>query len=106
MHLSLTHSFALCNIAWSSDLHPSQWDEALIAPLFKGGPDPHDVLTESKYRAITLLCTSCKVYEATLARRIQVIVDAQGTLSPAQGGFRANVAGAETIAALKHKESI
>jgi hypothetical protein len=34
------------NILWTQNEHPTQWDEALIAPLFKGGPDPHDI---SKY---------------------------------------------------------
>lgn len=93
--LALTH---FCNIAWFHNVHPTQWDEALIAPLFKGGPDPHDV---SRYRAITLLCTSCKVYEAVLANRTQAVLDIEGSMSYTQGGFRHGVAGAETIAALK-----
>ncbi len=41
----------ILQVAWSSEIHPSQWDKALVAPLFKGGPDPNDV---SKYRAILL----------------------------------------------------
>ena len=74
----------LYNICWSSGTHPKQWDDALIAPLFKGGPDPHDV---SKYRAITLLCTTCKIYEGILANRITRILDAKASLSSSQSGF-------------------
>jgi hypothetical protein len=55
----------LFNISWNHSVHPKQWDNAFITPLFKGGPDPHDV---NKYRAITLLSTSGKVYEAVLLR--------------------------------------
>jgi hypothetical protein len=86
------------NILWSQAAHPSQWDEALIAPLFKGGPDPHDV---SKYRAITLLCTSCKLYEGILSNRITTILNSTGTMSPSQSGFRPGVSAHETVAALK-----
>jgi hypothetical protein len=39
-------------LSWKLRLHPTQWDQALISPLFKGGPNRNNV---HKYRAITLL---------------------------------------------------
>jgi hypothetical protein len=59
-------------ISWKSELHPSRWDEALVTPLFKGGPDPHNV---NKYRAITLLCTPSKLYEGILLRQMLTVLD-------------------------------
>jgi hypothetical protein len=50
----------LLSTAWETGLHPTKWNEANIIPIFKGGPDVTDV---DKYRAITLLQSTSKVYK-------------------------------------------
>jgi hypothetical protein len=87
----------ILQISWISELHPTQWDRALVAPLFKGGPDPNDV---SKYRAITLLCTSCKLYEALLLGKIHQVLRANSSLSDTQSGFVADVSSHEPVTGL------
>ncbi len=94
----------ILQVAWSTEIHPSQWDKALVAPLFKGGPDPNDV---SKYRAITLLCTSCKLYEAILLDKVLRVLRQNSSLSATQAGFVADVSALEPvtglIATLQHR---
>jgi hypothetical protein len=73
----------LYQLAWK--VH--QWDRALISPLFKGGPDHNNIW---KYSAITLLCSSSKLYEAVLLASIQKVLDACRSMSDTQGGFKRN----------------
>jgi hypothetical protein len=84
----------LFSIVWETGLHPSKWNEVNIIPLFKGGPDVTDV---DKYRAITLLQSMSKVYEAFLQERINTTLNTQSPLSSSQGGFRASVGPQETV---------
>jgi hypothetical protein len=84
----------LLTTTWESGLHPTKWNEANIIPLFKGGPDITDV---DKYRAITLLQATSKIYEAVLQERINTTLNTQSLLSPSQGGFRASVGPQETV---------
>jgi hypothetical protein len=97
---------ALLTVAWNTGLHPTKWNEANIIPLFKGGPDITDV---DKYRAITLLQATSKVYEAFLQERINTTFTAQACLSSSQGGFRASVGPQETVygllALLLHRQA-
>jgi hypothetical protein len=88
----------ILQISWSTELHPVQWDQALVAPLFKGGPDHNDV---TKYRAITLLSTSCKLYEAVLLKKILNVLVANGSLSDTQAGFVTDVSSHEPAAGVQ-----
>jgi hypothetical protein len=84
----------LFTLAWEWELHPSAWDTANIIPLFKGGTDLCNV---ERYRAITLLNTANKIYEAFLLHCITTILDKNSSLSPSQGGFRPGVGPQETV---------
>jgi hypothetical protein len=103
MILALTTLFTLI---WTWECHPTQWDEASVIPLFKGGPDLCNV---DPYRAITLLSTASKVYEAFMLQRITTILDRNVSLSPAQGGFQPQVGPQETVycllALLHHRKA-
>ena len=56
--------YKLFNIIWLREAPPTIWERALIRPLYKtGSKDP--LLTEN-YRAIKLICTTCKLYESIL----------------------------------------
>jgi hypothetical protein len=94
----------ILQISWNTELHPTQWDNALVAPLFKGGPEHNDV---TKYRAITLLSTSCKLYEAVLLNKILTVLVANGSLSDTQAGFVTDVSSHEpaagVLATLEHR---
>jgi hypothetical protein len=75
-------------------------------PLFKGGPEHNDV---TKYRAITLLSTSCKLYEAVLLNKILKVLVTNGSLSDTQAGFLTDVSSHEpaagVLATLEHRSS-
>ncbi len=96
----------ILKISWNTELHPTQWDNALVAPLFKGGQEHNDV---TKYRAITLLSTSCKLYEAVLLNKILKVLVANGSLLDTQAGFVTDVSSHEpaagVLATLEHRAS-
>ena len=91
--LILFQFFTLC---WEWELHPHEWDAALVQPLFKKGDhqDPRN------YRAVTLTSCICKVWEAVLLARLGSILGPANALAPSQGGFRAHTSTTEMVVAL------
>ena len=76
----------LYNLVWVHKQGPEAWNKALIRPLYKvASKDP--LLTEN-YRAITLISTICKVYEAILCERVVAHLESTKRLSPSQGSRR------------------
>ena len=76
----------LYNLVWSHERGPEAWNKALIRPLYKTATkDP--LLTEN-YRAITLISTICKIYEAILCERAVAHLESTKRLSPSQGSRR------------------
>lgn len=70
------------NKAWKEEQFPSDWEKALIVPIYKKG-DNKDC---NNYRGITLLCTAMKVLETIIDKKIRPILD--NTLEESQSGFR------------------
>jgi hypothetical protein len=91
--LALQALHTLLCIIWSRGIHPLAWNKAYIVPLFKGGPDLTNI---DKYRAITLLQSASKIYEAFLLARLEAHMQENHTLSSSQGGFRAFAGPQET----------
>ena len=72
----------LCNIAWTSETVPLDWQTGVMVPLFKKG----DRRVCSNYRGITLLSLPAKVYSGVLERRIRRTVESR--IQEEQCGFR------------------
>jgi Reverse transcriptase (RNA-dependent DNA polymerase) len=72
----------LYNTAWRQEIIPSDWEVALILPIFKKG----DSKQCNNYRGISLLCTPMKVFEKILDAKLRRKIEY--TLHEAQSGFR------------------
>jgi hypothetical protein len=76
----------LFNIIWLREAPPTIWERALIRPLYKTGSN--DPLLTENYRAITLICTTCKLHESILYARVPSHLESARGLSPGQGSRR------------------
>ena len=76
----------LYNLAWATGCHPSEWDAALIRPLYK--PKTHDPLAIKNYRAVTLINCMCKGYESILFNRVASHLEGRRGIAPGQGARR------------------
>jgi len=76
----------LYNLAWATGVHPSEWNKALIRPVYK--PKTKDPLTIENYRAVTLINCICKGYEMILFNRVSAHLEGRKDVSPGQGARR------------------
>lgn len=74
----------LINLCWMKKRIPDEWKTGVILPIYKKG----DTKECDNYRGITLLCTTLKLYERVLEKRLRQIVGKQ--LEDIQSGFRPN----------------
>ncbi|XP_072050312.1 uncharacterized protein [Amphiura filiformis] len=84
------------NRAWEERAAPDDWQRAIIVPIWKKKGSKRDC---SKYRGISLLSHTGKIYAKILEKRIRPVVEHQ--LSEAQFGFRKNRGCTDAIFALR-----
>ena len=82
LQASQTVSPLLFNRSFSECRIPSDWKEALVVPIHKGGPRT----IPTNYRPIALLSVVSKVLEKIVHRRLSMFL--QPVLSCKQSGFR------------------
>lgn len=75
------------NTIWNKKTFPAVWKQATVIPIHKPGKNKMDV---SGYRPISLTCTSCKVLEKIVNKRLLWFLESNQLLSNSQGGFRPN----------------
>ena len=75
---------ALLQCCWEEEYIPEDWMEGIIVPLHKGG-DAADI---GNYRGVTLGSHLGKLFCQILKSRLENVVEREGILGEAQGGFR------------------
>jgi hypothetical protein len=76
----------LFNFMFDNEVWPQRWNEGVILPIHKKGSQ----LDPSNYRPITLLSIVGKLFGAIVNTRMQTFLEASGSISDEQGGFRWN----------------
>ena len=74
----------LFNFMFDNEVWPARWSSGVILPIHK-----HDSrLDPSNYRPITLLSIVGKLFGSVVNARLQAFMEATGSISDEQGGFR------------------
>lgn len=72
----------MLNSIWKIGKIPKDWEKAVIFPVHKKG----DSKNCNNYRGISLLCTTAKIYEAILEKKLRQ--EMESTMEKGQSGFR------------------
>ena len=72
----------VCNMVWKHNTVPSDWENALILPIYKKG----STSSCDNYRGISMLCAATELYEKILERRLRVEIEDK--IQREQSGFR------------------
>ena len=80
---------------WEEECIPEEWSDATICPVFKSG----DRQQCERYRGISLLCHTMKMYERILEKRLRKAVEEK--LNDCQHGFRPNRSTTDLIFTLR-----
>ena len=77
-------------LLFTASLHqgqvPTDWKQAIITPLYKGGNKNRS--KPENYRPVSLTCTTCKVMEHIVHSHVMSHFDREKILSDSQHGFR------------------
>ena len=87
----------LFNKIFDTGIFPSKWDIGMIIPLYKSG----DADVKSKYRGISLLNTTGKLFNMILERRLRLWMELNELISEAQAGFRQDYSTTDNIFTLQ-----
>ena len=75
------HTVLQC--CWQEEYIPKEWMEGVVVPTYKEG----DVTQIGKYRGVTLGSHFGKLFCQILKRSLTKVVEREGILGEAQGGF-------------------
>ncbi|GFV24361.1 putative RNA-directed DNA polymerase from transposon X-element [Trichonephila clavipes] len=82
---SLVSLLYLFNRIWREQMHPTQWQEAIVIPILKPGKDPKNPLS---YRPIALTSCLCKTLERMVNARLVYQLEKNKCIPLFQSGFR------------------
>lgn len=79
------HLLQIFNKVWNEHCFPDLWHEAHIVPVQKPNKPKGEA---SSYRPISLTCSSCKILEKIINRRLIWVLEQRNLLEANQNGFR------------------
>ncbi|GFW69831.1 putative RNA-directed DNA polymerase from transposon X-element [Trichonephila clavipes] len=82
---SLVSLLYLFNRIWREQVYPTQWQEAIVIPIFKTWKDPKNPLS---YRPIALTSCLCKTLERMVNARLVYQLEKNKCIPLFQSGFR------------------
>ncbi|GFV23513.1 probable RNA-directed DNA polymerase from transposon X-element [Trichonephila clavipes] len=97
---SLVSLLYLFNRIWREQVHPTQWQEAIVIPILKPGKDPKNPLS---YRPIALTSCLCKTLERMVNARLVYQLEKNRCIPLFRSGFRKGRSTLDNIIKLESK---